>query len=105
MTDARSRLVDFLDRKAFQPVLKADPSSYPEGKRAKLQDVKQATESERERFRNYESAQKVYEMFRDDLSSEPAKKVHRHLSDLGLPTLQDVRDEFEKLARDEGVAS
>ena len=54
---------------------------------------------ERERFRAYGSASEVVRMFKDDLSSEPAKDVHRDLRDLGLPTLDDVRDDFEDLAR------
>jgi hypothetical protein len=37
-------------------------------------------------------------MFEDDLNSEPAKKVHRKLGELGLPTLNDLRAEFEALA-------
>ncbi|WP_137389624.1 hypothetical protein [Rhodoligotrophos defluvii] len=102
-SDAKAKLVDFLDRKAFEPVLRADPDRYSESQRAKLEDVKRATESERERFRNYESAEKVYQMYRDDLSSEPAQEVDRELRDLNLPTLKDVREEFEQLAEELGV--
>jgi len=61
------------------------------------------TESERERFQGYDSAKRVVEMYRDDLSSDEAKKVHRQLRDLGLPNLGNVRDEFERITRDLGV--
>lgn len=101
--DSRRKLVDFLDRRAFEPVLKADPSDYPEGKHEKLNDVQEATRNERERFQNYDSAEEVYRMYRDDLSSEPARRIHRELNDLGLPTLVDVQGEFEELASDLGV--
>lgn len=32
-----------------------------------------------------------------------AKKIHRELKSLGLPTIDDVRDQFEKKAKDLGV--
>lgn len=104
-SDARAKLVSFLDQKAFEPVLKARAESYPEAQRGKLEHVQRATASERERFYEYESAQKVYEMFRDDLSSEPARKINRELRELHLPTLPDVREEFERLAKRLGVSA
>lgn len=102
---AKERLVDFLDRRAFTPVLQANPDSYPEDKRDELRDVQDATRAERERFHNYGSAREVYEMYKDDLSSEPAQKVHRQLHELELPTLGDFKAEFERLAQDAGVQS
>jgi hypothetical protein len=100
---AKEKLVDFLDRRAFQPVLKADPEDLSEGKRDKLRHAQRATEDARDRYHHYESAEKVYQMYRDDLSSEAAEKVHRELRDLDLPTLHDIRDEFERLADEVGV--
>jgi hypothetical protein len=94
----KDELVAFLDRKAFDPVLHAKPSDVPQGKRAAPEDVQRATEAERERYHRYGSADEVIRMFEDDLNSEPAKKVHRKLSELGLPTLNDLRAEFEALA-------
>jgi hypothetical protein len=94
----KDELVAFLDRKAFDPVLRAKPSDIPEGKRSALEEVQRATKSERERYHRYGSADEVIRMFKDDLNSEPAKKVHRKLSELGLPTLNDLRAEFEALA-------
>jgi len=101
--DAKEKLVDFLERKAFRPVLNADPGSYPESKRHKLKDVQEATRAELERFHHYGSAEEVYRMFEDDLSSKPAQRVHRELRDLDLPTLNDCREEFERLAEQVGV--
>jgi hypothetical protein len=102
-SEAKRKLVRFLEEKAFRPILKADASRYPKNKREQLKDVQRRTEGEIERFRNYGSAQDVVTNFRRDLSSDPAKKVHRELDDLGLPTLNDVRAEFEKLAEQLGV--
>ena len=101
--NAREKLVDFLERKAFRPVLDADADSYPQSKRDRLKDVQEATRAEQERFRKYGSAQEVCRMFKDDLSSEPARKIHRELRDLGLPTLNDCKGEFERLAEEVGL--
>ncbi len=51
----------------------------------------------------YKSAGKVVEMFKDDLDSPAAKKVHSELKSLGLPIPNDVKGEFEKLADQLGV--
>lgn len=102
-SDARQRMIEFLDRTAFDPVLRVRPNSIPEGKRHRLDDVQRATRNEQARYHHYGSAEEVYRMFRDDLSSEPAQKIHRELRELGLPTLKDVRGEFEHLAAELGV--
>lgn len=101
----KDRLVDFLEKKAFRPVLNAKPDEYPENKRDKLRDVQRATESELERYRNYGSAEEVYRMYRNDLTSDAAERVHRELRNLDLPTLHDVREQFEQLAEDAGARS
>jgi hypothetical protein len=102
--DARSELITFLDHNAFDPVLRVRPDNAPQGKQDVLRHVQDATRSEKERFHHYGSAGEVVRMFKDDLRSAPAKKVHRQLRDLGLPTLDDVREEFEQLADRLGVA-
>ena len=100
---AKHELVEFLIREAFDPVLKANPSGRSEHDQRKLEDVKQATEKEVERFRNYASVEEVLTNFRHDLSSAPAKKVQNELTRLQLPTLHDVRDAFERRAEALGV--
>ena len=64
--------------------------------------VQKATRAEIERFHNYGSAQDVVTNFRRDLDSAPAKRVHAKLRSLDLPTLNDVRDEFERRAGELG---
>lgn len=105
MSSDKKQLFNFLDEHTFKPVLDANPGDYPGDKRKKLEDVQRATRSERQRYENYGSAQELYRMYEDDLNSEPAKQIHRELKNLGLPTLNDVRDEFERRAKEEGVSS
>ena len=100
---AQKELVDFLVRRALEPVLKAKPDRRSEAERRKLEHVQDATRKEIERFRHYGSAAEVVTNFRRDLDSEPAKRIHRELKSLGLPTLNDIRDEFEQKARELGV--
>ena len=97
---AKDKLVRFLDRRAFDPVLKAKPDRYSESQQRKLGDVQRRTETEKDRFEHYRSARDVVVNFKRDLDSEPARKVHRELKDLGLPTIVDIKDEFLKLADD-----
>lgn len=75
-------------------MLRAKPEDYPEGKRDKLADVQRAAESEVKRFQGYESAEKVVDMYRDDLSSSRAKEIRSELRHLGLPTINEGRDGF-----------
>ncbi len=101
--NAKERLYKLLDERAFKPVLDAKPDDYPESIRNRLARLKRATQRERERYRGYDSPQGVVTNFERDLHSDAAEKIHRELRDLSLPTINDVRDEFEALARDLGV--
>ncbi|MCW8195911.1 hypothetical protein F6455_14040 [Proteobacteria bacterium 005FR1] len=100
---AQKKLFEVPDKGAFQPVLNTNESDVPENKRDKLQHVKRATESERHRFRSYESAEKMYQMYRDDLSSGAAESVNRDLEDLDLPKLADCQQQVENTARELGI--
>ena len=103
MADAQHQLLDLLEREAFDPVLRARPDSGSEVDKRKLAEVQSKTRSEIDRFRGYGSAREVVTNFKRDLSSEPAKRVHRDLAALDLPTINDIRDRFEAKARDLGV--
>ncbi len=102
---AKKELVDFLNRRAFDPVLKKKPGDYgSKADRDKLKDAQQSTESTKERYnREYGSAEEVVKRFKDDLSSSAAKKIDQELDDLGLPTLPKLKDDFSKLAERLGV--
>jgi hypothetical protein len=107
MTDnsARKKLLDLLDKKAFNPVLKASPATYSSEKdQEKLRSIQETTRHTQQSYHEkYKTAQAVRDNFRDDLSSGAAKKVHHELKSLNLPTLNDIKDEFEQLANDLGV--
>jgi len=90
-------------RTAFKPVLNAKPKGRSQAEQKKLEHVQKATRTEIERFHNYSSAKEVVTNFRRDLSSEPARRIHAELRSLGLPTINDLRDEFEKRAEELGV--
>jgi hypothetical protein len=102
---AREQLLDLLDKKAFDPVLKASPNHYKsESDKQKLRDLQETTRHTQQSYHEkYTTAEEVRKNFRRDLSSEAAKKVHRELRDLGLPTLDELKDEFEQLADQLGV--
>jgi hypothetical protein len=101
--NAKSELTDFLVHRAFEPVLEARPDGRSEADKKKLKDVQDATRSEIERYRKYGSADEVVLNFERDLDSGPAKKVHAELKALHLPTLNDLRDQFERKAHDLGL--
>jgi hypothetical protein len=103
MDSKQRELMEFLKRRVFDPVMRADESGRSDAEKRKLQDVKDATRSEIDRYEHYDSAQELVVNFKRDLSSDPAEKIHRESRALGLPTLPDVRDEFEKKARDLGL--
>jgi hypothetical protein len=102
--DAKRQLVDFLIKRAFDPVMKAKLDGS-EAYRNKLKDVQDATRAQIERYRHYDSAREVVVNFRRDLNSRAAKKVHAELEQLHLPTINDIRDEFEKKAADLHVSA
>ena len=99
----KDELVRFLEQRAFRPVLNAKPDGRSDADKRKLEHVQKATRAEIERFHNYRSAEEVVTNFRRDLDSAPAKRVHAELRSLDLPTLNDLRDEFERRAEELGV--
>src|SRR5260370_35047535 len=100
----KDELVRFLEERAFKPVLNAKPKGRSEAEQKKLEHVQKATHAEIGRFRNYGSAQEVVTNFRRDLDSQPAKRIHSALRSLGLPTINDVRDRFERPAGGAGAS-
>ena len=71
MAQQKDELVEFLDRKVFDPVLRASESGKSDEQKAKLEHLKDKTRTEKQRYHDYEDAAKVKRMFRDDLSSAP----------------------------------
>lgn len=103
-TQAKAQLVRLLDRRVFDPILRAKRRGND---REILEDVQDKTRTEKERFHAYPSAGVVRRMFRDDVERSakrgPARRVNQHLTQLGLPKLPDVADEFYRRADRLGV--
>lgn len=104
-SDKQDKLVRFLERRAWRPVLKAPEDEYRDSDQKRLERVKRKTEAQQERYRSYKSAGQVRQEFEDDLSSRAAKRVNADLRKLELPTQPDVADEFFHLADRLGVTS
>lgn len=103
-TEQKKELLNFLDRKAFDPILRKSADEYDsDAKKKKFEHVKKSTEKEKERFHNYNTAHDIKVNFRRDLNSEPAKKVHSELKYLDLPRLPELQDEFYQLCDELGV--
>ena len=95
---SKQELLDFLDKHVFLRILHASERDLGTKQREDLEDLKQRTQAEMGRFHGYDSAQKIVQMYKDDLTSAAAVPVNARLQDLSLPRLVDVRDEFLKLA-------
>jgi hypothetical protein len=97
-TDPKQKLIGYLDRHAWRPVLKVSGKKYEGADAKRLERVQKKTESQRERYQSYGSAGEVLKRFRGDLSSQAAKKTNADLRALHLPTQGDFADEFFQLA-------
>jgi hypothetical protein len=96
--DARKELPDFIDKKAFDVILNTSSDKYQGKEREDLQHIKEKTENEKRKFHeDYTRAEDVKKNFLQDVRSEPAGKLNKDIKRLGLPTLPELKDDFEKL--------
>jgi chromosomal replication initiation ATPase DnaA len=84
-------------------VMRAKAEGRSDTEKKTLAHVQQATKAEIERYRHYSSAEELVTNFQQDLHSDAAEKVHAELRSLHLPTIEDIRDEFERKASQLGV--
>lgn len=98
----KQELLHFLDQHVFNPILKASSKGHGEADARKLKDVQDRTRSERERFHHYSSAEEIIKNYKSDLHSKAAERVNRELEALKLPTLPSVKEEFLKVAGEDG---
>lgn len=97
MSQVRDRLIELIDTRAFDPVLEKSPEDYQSpGAREKLRDLQSTTRSTQQRYHKHETAAGVRDEFKNDLSSDAAKRVHQELESLGLPTLPEIEHEFDR---------
>jgi len=102
-SESKQQLLQLVERKACDPVMRAKPDGRSEAEKKKLEHVQRATKAEIERYRHYSSAEELVTNFKRDLKSDAAKKIHAELRSLHLPTIEDIRDEFERKADQLGV--
>jgi hypothetical protein len=101
--NARRKLVQFMNRRVLDPVLRVSERKYSETNRKALERLKEKTETQKHRYANYKTAGEVRQRFQDDLTSQPAKRVHADLRRLNLPAQPDFKNEFLALADRLGV--
>ncbi len=95
---SKQELLDFLDKHIFLRILHASERDLSIKQLEDLQDLKHRTHEDMGRYHGYNSAEKIIEMYKVDISLESATPVNARLQDQGLPRLIDVRDEFLTLA-------
>ena len=91
---SKQELLDFLDRHVFLRILHASERDLGTRQREDLEDLKKRTQDEMGRFHGYDSAQKIVQMYKDDLTSPAAVPVNARLQDLGQPRHVDVREDI-----------
>lgn len=102
--DVKQQLLDFINKKAFDPILKANPNKFNEKDRESFEDVRRKTESEKKQFNeDYTTADEIKKNYLSNVRSKAAKKVNEQLEKLGLPTMPEHKDEFMELCSKLGV--
>lgn len=92
-------LLEFLDKRVFDPVLEATPDLYSsERDKANLELVKMNIERERDYFHNRSlSAEEIKNHYFRELYYESRHSIGKELEDLELPRFIELRDEFVSL--------
>ena len=99
---SKKELLQFLDSRVFNPILKARKKDYQESQQEALADVQGSTKSEKRRFHGYHSAQEIRDNYMSDLHSDTARRINSELRRLKLPRLPDVKDDLLALAEGRG---
>src|SRR5437870_5050034 len=98
--DKREELLKFIDKNAFDPILKASPKKLSDEDKGKLEDIQRKTQNEKDQFhKEYKTAGEVKKNYLSDVRSKAAAKVNKELEHLGLPTLPQFKDEFMELCK------
>ena len=96
------RLVELLEQQFFAPILDPSPDRLPPHQRALAADLQGELARERERLQNSGSAVALTKAF-GEYASQRSDDLDPQLSDLGFPTLRDLRYDVEKLAAELGL--
>lgn len=97
--DTRKRLLAFLDRQLFDPVLQTTREDIePTVDKHHFDDARRKMTEERQRYHdNCPTAEDIKVNFLRDLESRSSNRLNENLRSLGLPTYWDVKDEFLRL--------
>ena len=102
--EAKKELLDFLNRKIFDPILTTPEKDFStEEEQQRFEEVKKSIEEEKQRFQNLDTAEDVKNHFEENMASEPAQKAYSILKQLGLPRLPQFKSEFYELCDKLGV--
>lgn len=101
--DTKKELLNFIKHKAFDVILKRDTTKMDDKEKEQLTELQRKTKNEQEKFHGYGSAKEVKENFLQNVRSKPANKLNNELKDFKLPTLPDLKDDFEALCEKFGV--
>ena len=101
--DVARRFFDYLDEHVFRPILESPPEHRPEHERELLAQLQRDTRQERERMLHAPSAAAVYQAYHAEIATPAAHQRYARLRELDLPTLEDVRIDFEQMAGDLGI--
>jgi len=102
--DIRRRLLAFLDRELFNPILNTPRHHFRTKEDLQRFDgARRKAEEERRRYHLCPTAQDIKESFLNDLQSRTSERLSENLRYLGLPTYEDVRDDFLKLCETYGL--
>lgn len=101
--DVKKQLLDFINKKTFEPILNTRPDKFKGKDREDFEDVRRKTESEKKNFEDYGSADEIKKNYLSNVHSKAAAKVNDQLEKLGLPTMPEHKDEFMELCSKLGV--
>ena len=105
ISEAKRRIVEFLDMQLFQPVLDTRPEDYPEYTRPDVAEARRIMARTREQVDAAGSPAAVVQAFRQAAQPNAAGGLDGTLRDLGLPTFDGLRHEVDKLAAELGVST
>jgi len=97
--DKRDELLNFIDKKAFNVILKTSPDKFKGKDKEDFDEILKKTKNEKKKFQGYKTAKEVKENFLSNTHSKPAQKLDKELEHLKLPTLPQIKDEFEELCK------
>lgn len=91
-------LINYIKRNVFNPILRTSEEEYSsEKKKKKLREVQKITAGEMEEITQFKSAKDVRDNYLNNLQEGTSRLKNRTLSDLKLPALSDLKDDFMKL--------